>query len=252
MIGRVILERIVAGVFGENCYLLVPEATARPGRRRALVVDPGAGVADAVAELLERFDAELGAVLLTHAHADHVWDCAAVAGDAPVYVPAPDRYRLADPLGQTSVLTHELLRQLPGPWKPPATVRTLPDALLQGGGAELLPGIHIRALPAPGHTEGSTLYFLNSRWPGHVAQWLGRPTTTTEGATQALVFSGDVLFRGSVGRTDLPGGDAEVMAWTLRTLKQAVDPDTWVMPGHGPATTMDHELLTNPFLSLGR
>lgn len=239
----------MSDVFGENCYVLITEPVAPAARPVAIVIDPGAGVATDVAAIIERFDAELAGVLLTHGHADHIWDAAAVAGDAPVYIPAPDRDRLDDPFAHTSVLTRELVRQLPTPWKEPQNIRLLPDALLSDGGAELAPGIHIRALPAPGHTAGSTVYFLHGRWPGHVVQWAGsRSGGSAESAPRPLAFSGDVLFRGAIGRTDLPGGDPDVMAWTLRTLKQVVDPATFLLPGHGPATTMHHEIRTNPFL----
>lgn len=236
-----IVERIVADVFSENCYVLAAGEGAP-----AVVVDPGAGTADAVLAVRESHGLSLGCVLLTHGHPDHVWDAAAVAGDAPVYVSAPDRYRLKDPLGSSTAVTMALFA---GPWQCPVDVRELPAEHFAGEGAPLVPGITIRSLPAPGHTEGSTIHFLHARWPAAVASWVGEDDTAEP---WPLALTGDVVFRGSIGRVDLPGGDADVMAWTLRTLKQVVDPRTWLLPGHGPGSTMSTELLTNPFLAARR
>ena len=236
-LGTVILERIVADVLAENCYVLGEGG-------RAVVVDPGSGTAPAVRGVLDRHGLEVACVLLTHGHPDHVWDAAAVAGECPVLAPAPDLERLEDPLRWTPPEVRSALG-LPE-WHRPADVRELGAAHFAGGGAELVPGISVRALPAPGHTAGSTVYFLSASWPADVAGWVGA-APSDEPRTLALM--GDVVFRGSIGRTDLPGGDPDVMGWTLRTLRQVVDPATWVLPGHGPGTTWAHELATNPFLA---
>lgn len=238
-----ILERIVAEVFGENCYFLAADPSTT-----AVVVDPGSGTAPAVGNALERHGLTLGCVLLTHGHPDHVWDAAAVAGVAPVYIAEPDLYRLENPLAG-SPLALGMVGLFPQPWTRPANVQTLGPEFFAGGGSELVPGVALRALPAPGHTEGSTVYFLDAEWPGAVAQWVGEPAAH---GIQPLALTGDVIFRGSIGRVDLPGGDADVMMWTLRTLKQVVDPRTWLLPGHGQGTTMAHELATNPFLASRR
>jgi glyoxylase-like metal-dependent hydrolase (beta-lactamase superfamily II) len=232
----VIVERIVADALSENCYVLAGSGTS-------VVIDPGGGTAGPVREVHERHGLSLGCVLLTHAHPDHVWDVAEVAGDAPVHVPSPDRYRLEDPLGGTPP---DLLAALGlEGWRRPTNIQELDGAFFEGGGAELVPGVVLRAVPAPGHTEGSSVYLLSGMWPPHVAAWVGAPSSEEP---RPLALTGDVVFRGSVGRTDLPGGDANVMAWTLRTLRQVIDPRTWLLPGHGPGTTWHHELTTNPFL----
>lgn len=235
-----IVERVVAEVLSENCYVLA-------GSGSAVVVDPGSGTASAVAGILKEHRLTVGCVLLTHGHPDHVWDAAEVAGDAPVLVPTPDHRRLEDPLAWTPPELRAALG-LPS-WRRPANVRDLGPEYVTGGGGELVPGISIRALPAPGHTEGSTVYFLTAQWPAHVAGWVGAAPTEE---ARTLMLAGDVVFRGSIGRTDLPGGDPDVMRWTLRTLRQVVDPTTWVLPGHGPGTTWAHELATNPFLAAVR
>lgn len=234
------LFRFVTDVFAENCYLLAHGA-------QALVIDPGAGVQDSVASTLTSENLELAAVLLTHGHPDHVWDAAGVAADRPVYVPGPDLYRLDDPAGfrtpgLRSVLTDQLRAVLPGEWTRPRNVVELPAEFFEGGGGTLA-GMGIRAVPSPGHTEGSSVYLVHGQWDAEVASWVGATP-----ATGLLAFSGDVIFRQGVGRTDLPGGDADVMAWTLRTLRVSLDPATWLLPGHGPGTTMANELENNPFL----
>lgn len=234
------LVRVVADVFAENCYVLVTD-------RRALVIDPGAGTAGPVRAQLAELGAELEAVLLTHGHADHVWDAAELAGDLPVYVPVPDLYRLDDPLGVQnaalrSILTDQLVQLFGAQWRRPANVVPVPEAYFEGGGAELA-GAQIRAVPAPGHTEGSTIYLTTGEWDAEVASWVGAGA-----GTGPLAFAGDVLFKQGIGRTDLPGGDEKVMEWTLRTLRATIDPATWILPGHGPGTTMADELASNPFL----
>ncbi|HZK05650.1 MAG TPA: MBL fold metallo-hydrolase [Actinomycetaceae bacterium] len=234
-----IFERYVTDVFAENCYVL-----ADANRRRAVVVDPGAGTAAPVAAILHDHDLHLDAVLLTHGHPDHVWDAAAVAGDTPVYVPAPDAYRLENPLETLSALAPVLASVVPTPYRQPANVQPLPAEFFTGGGAELVPGVSVRALAAPGHTEGSTLYFMAGEWPQDIVAEAG-----ASGGERLLVLTGDVIFRDSIGRTDLPGGDGAVMVQTLRTLKQVIDPAGMLFPGHGPATTMRRELTHNPFLA---
>ena len=229
-----VIHRIVSPALGANCYVLIPATGG------ALVVDPGAHTADAVAALLADQGRACAAVLATHGHPDHVWDAAAVAGDAPVLVPAPDRYRMADPDAALPA-GFDFAAIAGAGYVPPANVRTLDAAFATGGGAEIVPGVAIRAVPAPGHTEGSTVFLTR-----------GTLAAGIEGATgeQApILLSGDVLFAGAMGRTDLPGGDEKEMRATLRTLTTVIDPATVVMPGHGPATMMGRELESNPFLA---
>lgn len=223
---------------GANSYIVADEAHGK-----ALVVDTGAGSAPWINDTLARNGLELAAVLLTHGHPDHVWDVAKVASQVPVYIPQPDVYRLDDPL---SYLPPDAGRDLAlsrmgGAWVRP-DVEPLPAAMLTGS-AEIVPGVWLRALPAPGHTEGSTVFLTE----GTVAD---RPESALPASdrTELIMFSGDVLFNNGVGRTDLPGGDEQKMASSLRLLVNSIKPETRVLPGHGQATTMFHETRHSPYL----
>ena len=212
------LEVLRGALFDANCYVMW-----LPGASEALVVDPGPGTATQVAQVLSREGLTPGAVLLTHGHIDHVWEVAQVAGDAPVFIPAGDAFMLEDPAGLLGLRGATLGL---GEWVEPANVVEL--------GAETfnpLPGLAMRVVPAPGHSPGSAL-FLFSPTPGD----------------GPAALSGDVIFAGSIGRSDLPGGDAKVMDETLRTLVDVVDPATILFPGHGPQTQWGHEQSTNPFV----
>jgi glyoxylase-like metal-dependent hydrolase (beta-lactamase superfamily II) len=216
-----------AAAFGTNCYVLAPGAG-----QECVIVDPGIGVLDRLDEVLREHRLKPEAVLLTHGHLDHVYSVTPVCGSRGVaaYIHGDDRYRLADPLktlDPSLVTMLELQFGRSAQWAEPDDVRQL------SGGATLeFAGMRITVDHAPGHTEGSVMFRL--------------PTGGDE--STELCLSGDVLFAGSIGRTDLPGGDHAAM---LRSLAQKVLPlrdDTTVLPGHGPATTIGRERASNPFL----
>ncbi len=209
--------------------------------RDAVVVDAGAGVARDARAAADARGLVVHAVLLTHGHADHAWDAAAFG--VPVHLHRADAYRLADPFGTLGPLGHapggegalaQVLRQAgidPASYRAPEQVVPFggpagpegrsPDEVLTFGTLTLV------ARHAPGHTEGSTIYLAGD-----------------------AAFTGDVLFSGTIGRTDLPGGDDLVMARTLRDVVVRLPAGTRVLPGHGRATTMAVELHHNPFLNL--
>lgn len=230
-----LLLRCVAPVLETNCYVI-----AAGDGGPAVVVDPGAGSAPLVRALLEAHDLTVGAVLLTHGHADHLWDAAVVAGEAPVHVGGPDLDRLEDPAGALGPALGEYFAALAGDWHRPVVVDDVPGRCLRDGGAQVVPGVVVRAVPAPGHTEGSTVYL--------VAGPVEATGVLPPGSHDLVALTGDVIFAGSVGRTDLPGGDEKEMAATLRTLSRALPPGTALLPGHGPGTVLGEELRTNPFL----
>lgn len=242
-----LLLRCQAPVFAANCYVL---AAGRGGP--ALVVDPGAGTAPVVQRLLREHDLSVGAVLVTHGHPDHVWDAAEVAGDAPVHLAAPDLYRMADPgaaLGESLAPMFAALTD--GPWQRPRRVEPLPPRCLGEGGAEVVPGLVVRAVPAPGHTEGSTILLVRGPLDPtgfDPATEAAAAADLDPGAERTLALTGDVLFTGTIGRTDLPGADQRHMLATLRLLATALPPETVLLPGHGPATTLAQERRANPYL----
>lgn len=259
-----ILERTIAPVFAANCYVLAdgPDSPA-------LVVDPGAGSVRGALALLRSNRLTLGAVLLTHGHADHVWDTAALIdaaraegiaadGEIPVYVPEPDRYRLDDPDTTTGIRSDgQTFADLAGsPWTCPAGIHIFPGEGFSRA-VELVPGIAVQAVPAPGHSEGSTIFFLNARLADNdllreaevPALLEADPSEADEPHDYLIGIDGDVIFKGSVGRTDLPGGDQVQMWGTLRFLASAISPETVLLPGHGASTTMEHEHRGNPYLA---
>lgn len=184
-----------------------------PGGSEAVVVDPSGDAAAIRLELASR-GARCVAILVTHGHWDHLGGVADLAEGtgSPVHMPESERDRL----------------ERPGDFTPPGVYvkAYTPEVTLSGGEALELAGISFTTVAVPGHS------------PGHLAF----------GADAAL-FSGDVLFAGSVGRTDLPGSDWDTLIASIRTLVDSYPAETVVYPGHGPSTTLGRELATNPFLT---
>lgn len=234
-----LIHALRAPVFATNTLVLAPHDGGP-----AVVVDPGSGVAPLVRDVLAARGLEVAAVVLTHSHPDHVWDCAAVAPDAPVLVGAGDAERLADPGAYLGPLGGVFATLVDRPWEPVGDVRPVGP-----GPVEPVPGLVLEAVPAPGHTAGSTV------WRIPAVDELTGPAFAEAGVTRhsgPVVLTGDVIFAGSVGRTDLPGGDERRMGKTLRELSRTLPRDALLVPGHGPATTMSRELATNPFLARAR
>jgi len=212
----VLVSGFPAGAFAANCYVAAPARGAE-----CVIVDPGQDAQQGIDELLVRYRLKPIAVLLTHGHIDHMWSVAPVCGakGIPAYVHPDDRELLADPAKGLSLTVGQ---QLFGgiTFTEPDDVRELAD-----GSALSLAGLEFTVRHTPGHTPGSVTF----------------------GSENGL-FSGDLLFAGSIGRTDLPGGDHQAMLRSLaRTL--TLPDDTLVLPGHGPQTTIGAERRTNPFLA---
>ncbi|MDN5794614.1 MAG: MBL fold metallo-hydrolase [Intrasporangium sp.] len=221
-----------AQAFDTNCYVLAPG----PGQE-CVVVDPGVGVEQALQEVLTTHRLRPAAVLLTHGHVDHVWAVTPVCGaDTAAYIHSEDRYRLRDPLAGTHPALIAMLEQQFGrkaTWAEPSSVVEIQDRTRL-----TLAGLEFEVRHAPGHTEGSVL-FGTRQVPDGVRADVDLDCT---------MLSGDVLFAGSIGRTDLPGGDHAAMQRSLREVVLPLADTTLVLPGHGPATTMAHERENNPYL----
>ncbi len=201
-------EQLSLGPIGTNCYVVRDVAGAD-----AAVVDPS-GDATELRLHLARRGARCAGILVTHGHVDHLLGVADLAEGtgAPVYMAEGERMLLERP---------NAMNALPG-----STLRAYtPDVLLAGDETIEVAGIAFDVLPVPGHS------------PAHVAYH-----------SDGHLFSGDVLFAGSVGRTDLPGADWDTLLDSIRRLVETLPPETVVYPGHGPTTTLGEELARNPFL----
>ncbi|MBA2953054.1 MBL fold metallo-hydrolase [Nocardioides sp. MAH-18] len=213
-----------AGPWGTNCYV----AATGPGTE-CVVIDPGKDAADGVAEVVREHRLKPVAVLVTHGHVDHMWCVAPVAGtyDATAWIHPADRHLLANPMAGMSRETTQMLLGGSYEFAEPDDVRELTD--LQ----ELeLAGLRFVVDHTPGHTEGSVTF---------------RTPYDREDVSEVL-FSGDLLFAGSIGRTDLPGGDHPTMLRSLTTKVLPLADDVVVLPGHGEQTSIGRERATNPFL----
>lgn len=218
-----------AGPWGTNCYVV---ATG-PGQE-CVVVDPGKDAADGVSEVVREHRLKPVSVLLTHGHLDHLWCVTPVAGayDATAWIHPRDRHLMTDPLAGMSADTRAMLPHLLGgrdhTWTEPDDVRELAD------GQDLeLAGVRFTVDHTPGHTEGSVTF--RSPYPD-------------QDDVSELMFAGDLLFAGSIGRTDLPGGDHPTMLRTLRDKVLPLADDIVVLPGHGEQTSIGRERATNPYL----
>ena len=203
------VDRLTLGPLATNCYV----ARSGGASAEAVVIDPS-GTAEEIRTALAVVGARCVAILVTHGHFDHVTALADLAEQtrAPVHAPAAER----------ALLEH------PERFTPPGiNVRPcVPEVLLEGGERLVVAGIELDVLSVPGHS------------PGHVAY-----------STDGNVFSGDVLFAGSVGRTDFPGGDWPTLVASIGSLLAELPAETVLHPGHGPSTTLGAELATNPFLA---
>lgn len=209
-----------AEVLGTNCYVFAADA-GEP----CVVVDPGVGVEARLAEVLAKRRLRPVAVVLTHGHFDHTGGAAAICEryDIPAYLHPSDRFMLDDPAKGVGIDLGEILGET-FMWRAPARVEELPE-----GGVTRLANLDLDVVPAPGHTPGSVLLLAGD-------------------GSRRICFAGDVIFAGSIGRSDLPGGDEATMGATLRDRVMTLSDDTVVLPGHGPSTTIGRERAGNPYL----
>ncbi|HTZ63387.1 MAG TPA: MBL fold metallo-hydrolase [Solirubrobacteraceae bacterium] len=239
MSDRLDIRSFTVGPVQENTYIVRPAGSAR-----ALLIDPGEEP-ERLRRAIEELDAKIEAILITHCHFDHIGAVAplARATGAPVYCPEIERPVLAD-----------IMRFVPfegfGPYESYEA-----DHTLAGGEQLSLAGLDIDVLFTPGHSPGHLTYAIA---PAAAAGEAGTPSGAVGGAGAGAggsdaararaLLSGDVLFQGSVGRTDLPGADWPTLERSLAQLVDSFPPETVVHPGHMSATTLARELATNPFL----
>jgi glyoxylase-like metal-dependent hydrolase (beta-lactamase superfamily II) len=212
----VLVAGFPAGSFQTNCYVVAPAAG-----EECVVIDPGQDAVESLDEVLREHRLKPVAVLLTHGHIDHMWSVVPVCGarDVPAWIHPEDRDLLSDPGKGLSLMASQML--FGGlTFSEPDDVRELSDGM-----ALDLAGLEIIVDHAPGHTRGSVTFRVPE-----------------------IIFSGDLLFAGSIGRTDLPGGDYPTILRSLADVCLTLPDQTTVLPGHGPQTTIGHERATNPYL----
>ena len=232
--GEVDVRMFTVGPIQENAYIVRRGADAK----RAVMIDPGAE-AERLLEAARALGVEIEAILITHCHFDHIGAVAEVARatGAPVYCPEIERGLLADV----------------NSWTPPGFgpfESYEADHTVKGGDQLNLAGLDIDVVFTPGHSPGHVTYAIAaaaSDREGAAAGESGRALQRTQG--ERALLSGDVLFAGSVGRTDLPGGDWNVLERSIGTLLRAFPAETAVYPGHMGTTTLGRERDTNPFLA---
>jgi hydroxyacylglutathione hydrolase len=227
----VLIVGFPAGSWAANCYVV---ATG-PGAE-CVVVDPGQDAAGGVAEIVREHRLKPVAVLLTHGHIDHMWSVTPVSGayDATAWIHPADRHLLTDPMAGISRETAAMLLGGRYEFAEPDDVAELTD-----GRRLELAGLEIVVDHTPGHTEGSVAF----RTP-----YASAGSAPAGDDASEVMFSGDLLFAGSIGRTDLPGGDHATMLRSLREKVLTLADDVAVLPGHGEQTSIGRERATNPFL----
>jgi glyoxylase-like metal-dependent hydrolase (beta-lactamase superfamily II) len=204
-------------MFATNCWIISPSEGSE-----CIIVDPGMpDISRDIEMIIEEHKLKPVAALLTHGHLDHTFSITPLADgyDIPAYIHSEDRRFIADPAG---IHGEQFIAQLEAmTFVEPKKVNELKN----GATLELL-GMKITAIHAPGHTRGSLMFTINDE----------------------ILISGDVLFAGSIGRTDLPTGSSKEMINTLKTKVLTLSEDLRVLTGHGPETTIKFERKNNPYL----
>lgn len=234
-------ERFILGVplgrWQTNCYLVGDRTT-----NHAVIIDPGEGATQVVNELLDTLDMTCEAILLTHGHIDHLWAIPELARkhDVPVLLHPQDRWLFDNPAATFGGNLDALVDQFGLTWDAPTEwLRPLADREKL-----VFAGTTFTVAHTPGHTPGSVTFMIDDT--------AGTPLTfalaSVDATPETVLFSGDLLFAGSVGRTDFPRGSTEDLLTAINERVLTLTDDTLVLAGHGPDTTVGEERRSNPFL----
>ena len=218
-----LIESFGAGPWQTNCYVLATGMNSE-----CIIIDPGLGAAPQIRDILEQKNLKPIATMLTHGHIDHMWSIFPVATGygIPAFIHGADRFLLDDPGAGVSIETKNALMDMMSSedvFAEPEDTREVTDQMTLE-----LAGLTFTVLHAPGHTQGSILFDFDG--------------------DQKRVFTGDVLFAGAIGRTDLPGSSPDDMDASLRDVVLHLPDSALVYPGHGPASDMATEKASNEYL----
>lgn len=217
------IKSFAAGPWQTNCYIIAPDSGSE-----CIIIDPGMKASAGIKDVIREHNLKPVAAMLTHGHIDHMWSIFPVAQGygIPAFVHSSDRYLIADPSLAMSNETKSALSSMMDEddvFAEPEDLREVTDGLTIE-----LAGLDFTVRHAPGHTKGSVLFDFKADRPH--------------------VFTGDVLFAGAIGRTDLPGGSMDEMNDSLRNVVLNLDDSSLVFPGHGPSSSMDVERASNQYL----
>lgn len=204
-----IIERVPCGVYAANCYIVGDETT-----KEGIIVDP-AGEKDKILNFIQKLGLNINYIVLTHGHGDHIGALKKLKEelDVPVYIHEEDERMIIDKdINLSSQMTME-------------EVELTPDKLLKDGDEINFGNITAHIIHTPGHTPGSIVIKINNK-----------------------LITGDTLFKGSIGRTDLPGGSYDKILESIKNKLLNFDDETSVLPGHGPSSTIGIEKMSNPFI----
>ena len=218
------IASFITGPFQTNCYLL-----AREQGSECVIVDPGMGAEEFLGDALRTHHLVPVAIAVTHGHIDHIGSARQVGDEygIPVLCPRDDRHLLSDPMAGLSDFARPLIEQ----WYGSTTLREPEQVVdVEPFSHHQFANLDLEFLHAPGHNPGCSMI------------------RTIEAEFGPIVMSVDVVFAGSIGRTDMPGSDPAQMSHSLSDVVWSLDDSTYVLPGHGGPTTMANERLTNPFL----
>jgi len=244
----VLIITVPSRALDANCYVV-----AAGPNSPALVIDPGLGTVEAVDEVVEHHGLSVRAVVASHGHLDHIYDVVAMcdAFDVPLWIHSADRHLLTDPWAGIDSDLRQMLEPAFGQkqWNEPARVQEITGEEMSVG-TLMGVGLDVVLRHAPGHTAGSILIDMAGP-PAEHSVLLTAPgdELSTFTASKRTIFTGDVLFSGTIGRTDFPVSSPSAMDSTLDMIVSKLPAESAIFPGHGPGTTLAREFRGNQWLA---